>query len=81
MRLHNYQDEDTIEPNFDIFIPCDLNIEKDTPEWETVIKRLKEFYFDKKGCSKSVLEKYSLVGFDKNVRNPFVEFSVLFMKD
>lgn len=67
MRLYNYQDKDTIKPNFDILIPCDLNIEKDTPEWENLIVRLKEFYFDKKRCGKSVLEKYSLVSFDKEL--------------
>lgn len=59
MRLYNYQD--VIEPNFDILIPCDLNIEKGTPEWDNLVKRLQKFYFDKEGCSKSVLEKYALV--------------------
>lgn len=56
--LYRHQKEPEVVPNFDFIIPCDLEIEKGTTEWNELVRRLKKFYFGKEEDPKKVFDGY-----------------------
>lgn len=56
--LHKHRNDAEIVPNFDFIIPCDLDIEKGSEEWDALVKRLKEFYFGNEEDPKRIFNSY-----------------------